>query len=65
MFIICFIIYIEYFTHDNDSEDSRKLKIALKKSIITLIISIFSELGLTIAPFGLVFVLSYYMEGWI
>ena len=63
--VISFIIYIIYVTHNDDSKESEKLKTALKKAILALLIAIFAEIGLTIAPFWLVFVLAYYLEGWI
>ena len=63
--IIAFTIYIIYSTHYDESEESQKVKSALNKAILAFIIAIFAEMGLTIAPFWLVFVLSYYLEGWI
>tara|TARA_Y100001968_G_C18799282_1_gene454834 strand:- start:9 stop:326 length:318 start_codon:yes stop_codon:yes gene_type:complete len=63
--IIAFIIYIFYVTYNNNSSESERLKTAIKKAIVALLIAIFAELGLTIAPFWLVFVLAYYLEGWI
>lgn len=63
--IICFIVYTEVSTYNNKSDESKKIKSAIKKSIIAFIIAVFSEIGLTIAPFWLVFVLAYYMEDWI
>ena len=63
--IIAFILYITYNTQYDNSEESKKVKTALKKAILAFIIAIFAEMGLTIAPFWLVFVLSYYLEGWI
>lgn len=65
LMIITFIIYIFYVTHNNNSPESKRLKTSLKKAIVALLIAIFAELGLTIAPFWLVFVLAYYLEGWI
>ena len=65
LMIIGFIIYIYYETNNDDSKDSKKTKEALQKAIIAFIIGLLSELGLTIAPFWLVFVFAYYMEGWI
>ena len=65
LLIIGFIVYIIYSTKDNDSDDAKKTQEALKKAIIAFIIALFAELGLTIAPFWWVFVLAYYMEGWI
>tara|TARA_Y100001970_G_C14201055_1_gene841102 strand:- start:159 stop:476 length:318 start_codon:yes stop_codon:yes gene_type:complete len=63
--IIAFIIYIFYVTYNNNSSESERLKTAIKKAIVALLIAVFAELGLTIAPFWLVFVLAYYLEGWI
>ena len=65
LLIIGFIVYIMYSTKDDDSEEAKKTQEALKKAIIAFIIALFAELGLTIAPFWWVFVLAYYMEGWI
>ena len=65
LLIIGFIVYIIYSTKDDDSDDAKKTQEALKKAIIAFIIALFAELGLTIAPFWWVFVLAYYMEGWI
>ena len=60
-----YYVYIMYSTADDDSEEAKKTQEALKKAIIAFIIALFAELGLTIAPFWWVFVLAYYMEGWI
>ena len=65
LLIIGFIAYIIYSTKDDDSEEAKKTQEALKKAIMAFIIALFAELGLTIAPFWWVFVLAYYMEGWI
>jgi len=63
--IIVFIGYIVYTVRNDNSDDSRKLKEALKKALLAFIIALFAEIGLTIAPFWLVFTLAYYMDGWI
>ena len=63
--VLSFIVYIVYVTSNDNSEESQKLKTSLKKAILALLIAIFAELGLTIAPFWLVFVSAYYLEGWI
>ena len=60
LLILCFSIYILF--HDKEREN---VKEATKKAIIAFIIAIFSELHLTIAPFWLVFLVSYFFEGWI
>ena len=63
--IILFIGYIVYTIRNDNSDDSRRLKEALKKALLAFIIALFAEVGLTIAPFWLVFTLAYYMDGWI
>jgi len=63
--IIVFIGYIVYTIRNDNSDDSRRLKEALKKALLAFIIALFAEIGLTIAPFWLVFTLAYYMDGWI
>ena len=40
-------------------------KTSLKKALFGFAIAIFSELGLTIAPFWLIFTASYYLDDWI
>ena len=63
--IILFIGYIVYTIRNDNRDDSRRLKEDLKKALLAFIIGLFSEVGLTIAPFWLVFTLAYYMDGWI
>ena len=58
-------MYIVYTIRNDNSDDSRRLKEALKKALLAFIIALFAEVGLTIAPFWLVFTLAYYMDGWI
>jgi len=63
--IILFIAWLNHETKWDTSEEATKTREALKKAIIAFIIAILSELGLTIAPFWVVFVAAYYLEGWI
>lgn len=63
--IVVFSIYIIYSRHYDDSEESQKVKMALKKAMLAFLIAVLTEMGLTIAPFWLVFVLAYYLDGWI
>ena len=65
LIIILFIGYIIYETKNDMSKDSEKTKEALKRAILAFMIALFAEVGLTIAPFWLVFTLAYYMDGWI
>lgn len=63
--IIGFTGYIIYTAHEQKTDREKNIIRSLKKAVIALVIAIFAHLGLAIAPFWLVFVLSYYMEGWI
>lgn len=63
LFIIIFIIYIIYIIKSDKHHDNNiKLVESLEKAIIALIIGLFAELGLTIAPFWLIFALAYFMD---
>ena len=55
--LVNFIIIIYRNTYDSYTKES------LKKALIAFCIAIFSEIGLTIAPFWVIFVFSYYMDG--
>ena len=63
--VILFCFYILHTTKYDTTKDAIAIKNSLKKGILALIIALLSELGLTIAPFWLVFVVSYFLEGWI
>jgi hypothetical protein len=64
--ILCFIAYIHFIELPNIKDDEKKEKIAesIKRAVIALIIAILAELNLSIAPFWVVFVFSYFMHGW-
>ena len=62
LIIVAFISYILYETNGNDTEDSKRSQKALIKAIIAFIIAIYSEIGLTIAPFWTVFVIAYWLD---
>jgi hypothetical protein len=62
--IIIFILYILFTAkHLGKFEKNRVLE-SLKKAIIAIIIAFCAESSLTISPFWIVFVISYFMEGW-
>ena len=46
-------------------KSNNSLSTAVKRGIMALIIALFGEIGLTIAPFWTVFAVSYFMESWI
>jgi len=64
--IMCFIAYIHFIELPNikDNEKKERLAESMKRAIIALIIAILAELNLSIAPFWVVFVFSYFMHDW-
>ena len=63
--VLAFCIYIFKFKKYENDEDSLKTKDAIKKAIIGFIIGLYSEVGLTIGPFWLIFVVAYYLQGYV
>ena len=63
--MVLFIVWISHETKWDTSKEAMRTKEAMKKAIIAFIIAILSEFGLTIAPFWVVFVAAYYLEGWV
>tara|TARA_B100001741_G_scaffold274500_1_gene244264 strand:+ start:176 stop:505 length:330 start_codon:yes stop_codon:yes gene_type:complete len=64
--IMCFIAYIHFIELPNikDNEKKERLAESMKRAIIALIIAVLAELNLSIAPFWVVFVFSYFMHDW-
>lgn len=64
--ILCFIAYIHFIELPNIKDDEKKEKLAesIKRAVIALIIAVLAELNLSIAPFWVVFVFSYFMHDW-
>jgi len=64
--ILCFIAYIHFIELPSikDNEKKEKVAVSMKRAIIALIIAILAELKLSIAPFWVVFVFSYFMHDW-
>ena len=58
--MIAFGVYIT-----SASDGDSKVKEALKKAVLAFIIAVLAHLRMTIAPFWIVFVLAYYLEGWV
>ena len=71
LILLAFSIYIYYETNNTknktqkEKEDMITTRASLKKALFGFAIAIFSELGLTIAPFWLIFTASYYLDDWI
>ena len=65
--IIIIVLFVSWTYHETryDSTDEANRTIeALKQAIVALNIAILAEVGLTITPFWLVFMVAYYLEGW-
>ena len=60
-----FSIYILKFYHGTDPVKDERLRESVKKGVFAFIIALFSEVGLSIAPFWAVFVASYFLDGWV
>ena len=60
-----FSIYILKFYHGDNPEKDERLKESVKRGVFAFIISLFAEAGLSIAPFWAVFVVSYFLDGWV
>ena len=71
LILILFSIYIYIETKNNNIKDKKVIndnnltRDSLKKALFGFMIAIFAELGLTIAPFWIIFTTSYYLSGWI
>ena len=69
--LIIFTIFIYFSTKNENTKDKKTMKDnnlireSLKKALFGFMIAIFAELGLTIAPFWIIFTTSYYLSGWI
>ena len=69
--IVIFTIYLYYSLSDHTKLSEEELKNrerlmeAYKRGLVALLIAILAEVGLTIAPFWIIFTLSYYMQGWV
>ena len=65
IYVVLFCVYIMHTTKYDTTKEAMQVKEALKKAIIALVIANLAELGLTITPFWLVFVVAFYLEGWV
>lgn len=64
-FIILFCIYVINFSNENNN-DRREVEIdAIKKAILAVIIATFAYLDMIIGSFWLVFIVAYYLKGFI
>ena len=64
--IMCFVAYTHFIELPNIKNNEKREKIAesIKRGLIALLIAMMAELKLSIAPFWIIFVFSYYMHGW-
>ena len=63
--IVGFSIYVGIGMNGKSQDERIKTIDAYKKSLIAFIIAVFSEFGMSIGPFWLVFVFAYYTAGWV
>ena len=63
--IWCFLVYVYSTLKNVSKENVEKVKNATKKALLAFIIAFFAKLDLVIAPFWLVWIIAYYLEGWI
>jgi len=61
----CYLIYRFVKTHSKDKKHTAKLQEATKKAVLALIIAFFARIDLVIAPFWLVWLITYYLEDWV
>lgn len=58
-------ILISFFEYDDSDETHTRLIDSIKKGLIAFIIAIYGELGMLISPFWTVFLVSYFLSGWV
>ena len=60
------IIFSSYMIHTSGNDlNGKRIKDAIKKGILALIVAIIAQLDLTIAPFWIVFTLAVSFEGYV
>ena len=60
--------YTEKNKHSKDEkmrDNTEKLQISSKKAILALLIAFFARFDLVIAPFWLIWVMTYYLDNWV
>ena len=63
--IMFLFIIVSIFKYDESDEKHSRLIDSIKKGLIAFIITIFGELGMIISPFWTVFIVSYFLSGWV
>ena len=64
-FILIAIFSMYVMSIQGHSEEIDKVKDAARKGMLAFLIAIMAHLELTIAPFWIVFVLAYYLQGYV
>ncbi len=65
LIIMFLFILISLFEYDDSDETHTRLIDSIKKGLIAFIIAIYGELGMLISPFWTVFLVSYFLSGWV
>ena len=63
--IWCLLVYKYSKLKDEPKENIKRVITATKKAILALVIAFFARIDLVVAPFWLVWIITYYLEGWI
>ena len=66
LLIVAFILisYAIVDRQDTDDQHSRLID-SIKKGLIAFIIAVYGELGMILSPFWTVFLVSYFLNGWV
>ncbi len=62
--IFSIYMYIELKKKKEKSQERKRIISSYKKAIIAFTIAILSQVGMSIAPFWVVFTFSYFSDGW-
>ena len=62
--VLCLWCYFLFVFDKNTDKKTNELREATKKGIVASVIAILSYLEFTLAPFWIVLIISYYLEGW-
>ena len=62
--VLCMWCYFLFVIDKNNDKKTKELREATKKGIVAAVIAILAYLDLTLAPFWIVLIISYYLEGW-
>ena len=62
--VLCMWCYFLFVFDKNTDKKTNELREATKKGIVAAVIAVLAYLEFTLAPFWIVLIISYYLEGW-